>query len=362
MSLHPPSSHPQARRAESSETSRPPATSGGTIGGEPDRDTPSAPARAGKGGGRRSLAFVFKLAFSAGIIAYLLSHYRGELGDVGPTLGRASWPWLLFAFSLHGLGLLCSAYRWQILARAQGDRIPLGFLVRSYLVGTFFNMFLPTRFGGDVVRIWDGSKYSRSVTKSTAIVAVERLTGIIVLFAFAAGASLVRLDMARRLPVIWIALALGIAGLAALAAFFLPATGRLLGRLPVRGIFRKAMDKVVLFRSTVIRYKEAPAAFALASVWAVLLQLNVVLYYFVIGRALRLPLPALDYFIFIPLVLLLQILPITINGLGLRETAYIRIFASYGLSAGTALSFDLVEIAFGLAVGLIGAAIYVARK
>jgi len=303
-----------------------------------------------------------KLAFSLGVVAYLLAHYRAELGDVLPTLRRASWPWLLLAFSLHALGLFFSAYRWQILARAQGDRIPLGFLVQSYLVGTYFNMFLPTRFGGDVVRIWDGSKYSRSLTKSTAVVAVERLTGIMVLFAFALVASLVRLDMARRLPVIWIALALGAAGLAALAAFFLPPAGRLLRRGPSHGLIRKAADKLLLFRSTVIRYKETPAAFALATFWAVLLQLNVVLYYLLIGRALGLAIPAFDYFIFIPLILLLQIIPITINGLGLRETAYIQIFAFYGLSAGTAISFDIVEIAFGLAVGLVGAAIYVARR
>jgi hypothetical protein len=47
-------------------------------------------------------------------------------------------------------------------------------------VGTFFNNFLPSRFGGDIVRIWDGSRYSHSLVKSSAIVLVERLTGIIV--------------------------------------------------------------------------------------------------------------------------------------------------------------------------------------
>jgi uncharacterized protein (TIRG00374 family) len=314
------------------------------------------------GSRRRTLFFVLKLAFSLGIIAYLLSRYRAELGDVLPTLGRASWPWLAAAFSLHALGLVISSYRWQILARAQGDDIPLAYLVRSYLVGTFFNLFLPTRFGGDVVRVWDGSKRSDSVTKATAIVAVERLTGVIVLFVFAVGGSIVRLDLARRLPFVWATLALGVVGLAALAAFFLPATGRFLSRRPGLGLVGRAAAKLLLFRTAILRYRESPAAFARATAWAVLLQLNVVAHYLLIGRALRLDIPAVDYFIFIPLVLLLQILPITINGLGLRETAYIQVFASYGLSAGTAVSFDLVEIVFGLAVGLLGAAVYILRK
>jgi uncharacterized protein (TIRG00374 family) len=311
---------------------------------------------------RKTLSFVLKLAFSLGVVAYLVFRYRAELADVGPALRRVSWPWLLLAFSLHALGLLFSAYRWQILARAQGDRIPLIFLIKSYLVGTFFNIFLPTRFGGDVVRIWDGSKYSESVTKSTAIVVVERLTGIMVLFVFALAASLARLDMAREVPVIWAALGLGILGLSALSLFFLPLTGRLLRRGPGHGLVSKAFERLLVFRSTILRYRETPAAFVQATFWAVLLQLNVIVYYVLIGRSLHLKIPAVDYFAFIPLVLLLQIIPVTINGLGLRETAYIQIFAFYGLSAGTAISFDLIEIAFGLIVGFLGAAVYVARK
>lgn len=314
------------------------------------------------GAPRKTVSFILKLAFSLAVLAFLIHHYRADLADVVPILKSASPPWLLVAFSLHALGLLFSAYRWQILARAQGDRIPLPFLVRSYLVGTFFNMFLPTRFGGDVVRIWDGSKHSESLTKSTAIVAVERLTGILVLFVFAVVASLARLDLAREVAVIRWALLLGLLGLASLGVFFLPAVGRLLRREPSRGFVRKALDKVADFRSTVIAYRRQPRAFFLATAWAVLLQLNVVVYYILIGKALHLRIPVLDYFIFVPLVLLIQIVPVSINGLGVRETAYIKIFAAYGLTAGAAFSFDIVEVAFGLIVGFIGAGVYVARK
>jgi hypothetical protein len=311
---------------------------------------------------RKTLSFLLKLGFSLAVLAayFLLSPV--SFAEIGRTLRSASLPWLALAFSLHALGLLFSAYRWQILARAQGDHIPLGFLVKSYVVGKFFNNFLPGSFGGDIVRIWDGSKYSTSLVKSSAIVVVERMTGIIVLFVFALAASLFRLDMARRLPVVWVALLLGFAGLAAIAAFFLPAVGHLLGRGPAEGVLRKALDKLALFRSVILEYRLHPGAFLRATAWAFLLQLNVVLYYVLIGRALHLAIPAFDYFIFIPLILLLQILPVTINGLGIREVAYTAVFAFYGLSASAALSFDFVEIAFSLAVGLAGAAIYVTRR
>ena len=309
---------------------------------------------------KKTLSLLLKLAFSLAVLAFVFS--KTPLRDIGRSLGGAAWPWLLPAFSLFALGLLISAYRWQILAGAQGDAVPLGFLVRSYLVGVFFNNFLPTRFGGDIVRIWDGSKYSKSLVKSSAAVLVERSTGILVLFLFALGASLFRLDMARRVPVIWIALLFGLGGLAAAVLFFLPVCGRWLERIPERKIIGPVKHKILALRATILSFKDKRAAFFKAMGWALLLQVNVLVHYFLIGKALHLSIGLLDYFVFIPLVLLIQILPVSINGLGVRELSYIEIFRFYGIPAGTAVAFSAVEIGLGLIVGIIGGAIYVGRK
>jgi uncharacterized protein (TIRG00374 family) len=311
---------------------------------------------------RKNLILAGKLLFSLAVLVFFLVVSKISFKEIGLKLKDVVWGWLALSFSLHALGLLISAYRWQILARAQGDRVPLMFLAKSYLVGTFFNNFLPTRFGGDIVRIWDGSRYSKSLVKSSAIVVVERMTGIIVLFVFALAASLLRLDMVRKIPVIWGALLLGLAGLAVLTLFFFPFFGRGLEKVPAKGLLGTIAQKFIVFRTTVLGYKDKRAEFARAIFWAFLLQLNVILYYFLIGKALRLDIAILDYFIFIPIVLLIQIIPVTINGLGLREGAYIEIFKFYGIAPETALSFSIIEIAFGLGVGLIGGIIYVSRK
>ena len=91
-----------------------------------------------------------KLIFSFSILAFLLIR-EVRINDIPDALENINIYWLALSFSLHALGLLISAYRWQILIRAQGDLVPLGFLAKSYLVGNFFNLFLPTRFGGDVL-------------------------------------------------------------------------------------------------------------------------------------------------------------------------------------------------------------------
>jgi uncharacterized protein (TIRG00374 family) len=311
---------------------------------------------------KRLIWLIVKIAVSFSLLIYILTS-KVSLRDIGRSLAGLNLAWVALAFSLHIIGLLISAYRWQILARAQGDEVPLLYLAKSYLVGTFFNNFLPTRYGGDVVRIWDGSKYSQSLLKSSAIVVVERTTGLVVLFLFALLASLFRLDMARRIPIIWVSLLVGLGGLL-LAAFFLsPPAGRLISRFPSRGFLARLKSKVLSFREVILAYRHRWVPFCRALAWALLLQINVILYYYLIGLAFGLRVAFLDYFIFIPIVLLIQTIPITIGGLGLRESAYITVFRYYGVAARTAVSFSLVaDLAVGLLVGLIGGIIYVTRK
>ncbi len=305
--------------------------------------------------------FTLKLVFSASVLAYILIS-QTSLGQILTTLKAADHLLLGISFSLHALGLVISAIRWQILIKAQDDWVPLGFLAKSYLVGSFFNLFLPTRIGGDVVRIWDGSRYSKSLLKSSAIVLVERLTGVIVLFLFAFSASLIRLDMARQFPVIWVSLFLGFLGLGMLGLFFTPLADIVLGKLPEKRPFSTIEQKIRQFRETILFYRKRKGALGKAFLWAALLQINVIVHYYLIGEALHLDIPLLDYFIFIPIVHLILLIPITVNGLGLREGAYMEIFRYYGISSAAAISFSWIDLAFMMIVGLLGGIIYVFRK
>jgi len=295
-------------------------------------------------------------------ILVLILIFKTSLKDVFNVLKNVDIFWLVVSFSLHGLGLLISAVRWQILVKAQGDAVPLAFLVKSYLVGNFFNTILPSRIGGDVVRIWDGSKYSKTLLKSSAIILVERLTGIIVLLLFAFGSALFRLDMAQKVPVIWVSLIIGFLGLAAILLFFTTFIEKIINKIPSKDFLKKIIQKIIEFRSTIIFYKTKKTALFRAFVWAFLLQTNVILHFFLIGKALHLNIKFIDYLVFIPIVMIIQLIPITINGLGLREGAYIEIFEFYGIAPESAFSFALIDVAFMLIIGVIGAIIYVTRK
>ena len=303
-----------------------------------------------------------KLVFSFSILVFILVK-EVRIKDIPLALKNIDIFWLALSFSLHALGLLISAYRWQILIRAHKDDVPLGYLAKSYLVGNFFNLFLPTRFGGDVVRIWDGSRYSHSLLKSSAIVIVERFTGVIVLLTFAFAVAIVRLDMAQSLPIIWISLLIGFIGLLAAFLFFTPLASRFLEKIPEKGVLTKLKLKIGDFRRIVLVYKEKKGTFFQALFWAFLLQVNVILHYYLAGKAFHLAIPPLDYFIFIPIILLILTIPVTISGLGLREVLFIQIFSAYAVADHVAFSFSLVaDFGFTLIIGAIGGIIFITRK
>lgn len=303
-----------------------------------------------------------KLIFSFSILAFLLIR-EVRIKDIPQALSNIDIFWLALSFSLHALGLLISAYRWQILIRAQGDLVPLGFLAKSYLVGNFFNLFLPTRFGGDVVRIKDGSRYSHSLLKSSAIVIVERFTGVIILLTFAFVVSFSRLEMAQSLPIIWISLLVGFAGLVSAFLFFTPIASYFLEKIPEKGFWLKLKSKILEFRRVVLVYKDKKGAFFQALFLAFLLQVNVILHYYLAGKAFHLEIPLLDYFIFIPIILLILTIPVTISGLGLREVLFIQIFLTYGIVEHVAFSFSVIaDLGFALIIGIIGGIIFITRK
>jgi len=121
--------------------------------------------------------FWFKLA--AGIaILLLLFAFKVNIGQVGQAFTQSQISWIILAGALHIIGLFISAYRWQLLLSAQAVQAPMWGLLQSYLIGGFFNNFLPTRVGGDVYRAIDSKRYSASLLRPIAVIIMERLTGV----------------------------------------------------------------------------------------------------------------------------------------------------------------------------------------
>src|SRR6185369_17483054 len=118
------------------------------------------------------------------------------VGRLWSVARQASPIWLTGALLLYLTVVLASAVRWDVLLRAQHVRLPFSFLTQSFLVATFFNHFLPSNLGGDVIRIADSAKAAGSKTLATTVVLIDRGLGVLGLALIAATGATIMQRMA----------------------------------------------------------------------------------------------------------------------------------------------------------------------
>jgi uncharacterized protein (TIRG00374 family) len=258
--------------------------------------------------------------------------------------------------------LALATWRWQILLQALGCAAPLRSLTASYLVATFFNNFLPSNIGGDIVRVRDGSKVAGSTTASLAVVGIDRVLGFGALYLLAAAAFVAAPPLVRGLAgarTVLLALALLFAGLG--YVFFRPGTARRLLALSRLSSIGWVREKFEVVQGAVHVYRARVLTIWLAGAASVALQGLAVLYFLAVARSLGIPLQAGAAFLMVPLCTLLQALPVSFNGWGLREGLFALYFAQLGLPRESALAFSLVGAGLMVLLSLSGAIVWLAR-
>lgn len=287
-----------------------------------------------------------KLLVSALLIWFLFSRRELSLESLADSLAAPRWGWLLAAVGVFALSALGGAVQWGWLLRAAGLRTPRTEILRVYLVGLFFNNFLPGNVGGDAVKVFDlGRREGRTAAVFGGTV-LDRLLGLFALTLLALGAVVLAGVLETRLPPV---LPLALAALVWVGILALLLSRRvsdraltLLDRLPWPAV-------AVRFRSVLVEFR----TFRLQSglllrvlLWALLVQGLRVATHVLVAAGLGLALGdgrILQLFVLVPMLGILISLPISFNGLGLREVAAADLFVAVGV---VALSADAVAVEF----------------
>jgi hypothetical protein len=287
--------------------------------------------------GRRA-ALVARILLSAVALVLVVRLVSGR--EILAALAGARPAWIAAALCCVALDRVAMAAKWGLLLAAQGVARPLGALVRSYFVATFYGSFLPTGVGGDAIRIMQVSGGKERALEVTASVVMERLIGLI------ATAALVALTVggfvvgARRdlLPLLGLALAAVLLGVGGLA---LALHGPWHDRLPA---------PLARFAATFRAYRGREGVLARFFGWSFLEQLIPVVAVYCMAQALRYDLGVLVFLLVIPLDLFVSRIPISVDAIGIREGLYVALFGPAGL--GPSESFLLAVV--GRAVTLVG--------
>lgn len=309
--------------------------------------------------GRQVLLWTIKIVVSAGLLYVLLS--RVDMARLWATARTASVPLLAAALGLYLLMVMISAWRWGLLLRAQHVAARLATLLQSYLVATFFNNFLPSNIGGDVVRIRDTSAAAGSKTLATTVVLVDRGIGLLgLVFVAALGASMTAQASPALGPMgpglLWLGLAVGVA-LAAPVLLLPHGVGRLLA--PLKFLHQEWVEeRIARLVLALARFRDAPAAIGLGFLGAIAVQGILVAFYAAIARAIHVPIPVAHLAILVPLSFIVQMAPVSVNGFGVREATFSFYFAQLGLPLESALALSFLGAALVMLFSLSGAAVY----
>jgi len=251
---------------------------------------------------RQALIWIVKILVSGGLLYRLFGQI--DAGQVWSLARTASLSWLVVALALYFVMVLVSCWRWRQLLAAQHAPVPFGTLTNSFLVGTFFNNFLPSNIGGDVMRIRDTVGATGSRTLATTVVLVDRGLGLLGLVFVAAVGTTVTARLSETMgPVgpglLWASLAGAIA--LAVPVLLVPRSVGLVLR-PLRALHQEWVGRQIeRLTSALAKFRESPRALVAGLVSSILVQLLLVAFYAAIARALHLDLTFAHLAVVVPL-------------------------------------------------------------
>lgn len=309
---------------------------------------------------RRWWILPLRLAISAAMLWFLIHKIAAvSFADLVPEWSAATLAWTSVALGLSVLGVVLSAARWhQVLSAMGAPAERFARLLSHYFAGQFVSNVLPTTIGGDILRVSRLAGDTGEPATSFASVVIERLTGWLVLPLLTAIGFLLApevRDLGRATT-----LALAIAGgtlVALIAILFVADHPRLGGRFATRQGWRRFLGAVHL---GVNRMRRHPQASSVVVLVGIAYQSVLVLAAAAAARALGIDGVGITVLLAIfPAVLIAQVLPIGISGLGVREGALVIFLSPLGVPESQAVALGIYIFALNLIVSLLGAPAFV---
>ncbi len=260
--------------------------------------------------------------------------------------------YLLGVLGLSCLGILISVWKWQMLIGELAQPHVFIQLLRLFWIGTFFNNFLPGRTGGDIIRAYGIAAGSQNRLGAATTVVVDRALNLAALLVIAL-IALIWAPYTLSPNLRWVLLGSG-----GLLLFIGMACIFLIPRMTLTS--KNRYIQILIQGMTAIgQLLHNPVHLLKVSFLSVIYQITVILSNYGVACSLGIFADPGIFFFAIPITALITMIPVSINGFGLREGAYALIFTSVGLSAEAAVSISIAATASMMALSLIGGFLYV---
>jgi uncharacterized membrane protein YbhN (UPF0104 family) len=300
---------------------------------------------------------IARLAISVLLLWVLVVKIGDNWSEATPDLTPTTVAWLLGALALTFGGVLLSAARWGAVLEALGLHSPFNRLVSLYFAGQFMGNVLPSTIGGDALRVSRLARDNGEPPTTFASVVLERLTGWFVLPVLTLTALVVNpglRDLGRASTIAFLTASATLVLLAVVLVVTTCTSGSLDERLDQHTGWRRFSGAV---RLGLRKLSHEPGATARILATGLAYQLILIASALMAARALNLPADVgpTALLAFVPAVLIAQVLPISISGLGVREGLFVLFLQPLGVPQSQAIALGLLLYLLNLVVSLFGA-------
>jgi uncharacterized membrane protein YbhN (UPF0104 family) len=275
-----------------------------------------------------------KLVVSASVLAIIVA--KVDLGDINARIRGLEPTYVAGAFVVYFFGQIASSARYVYVLRALRRALTLASSVRVHYIGLWFNQVMPTSLGGDVAKIYYVRRQA-GLGRAVRATLLDRISGLAILLVSIVALAPLYFQRFPRIAVPTIALS-------AVLLVSMSLGPILASRATVRRLLPRLARLLLLLAADIGRFSRW------RHFWPQLWTSSVVhvcgvLTYAMLGMALALPLGLVDYFLLVPLVFLVALLPVSFAGWGLRETGAVGLFGLAAIAPEPSL---LLSVLFGL--------------
>jgi hypothetical protein len=296
------------------------------------------------------------------IIAALLYYFifrKVNFREFGDILWNARLGMLLLSFAVLWIGHYICIFRWRMLMKPLMPVFSLIRLFEIYCIGLFFNLAFPTAVGGDIVKVYYAGKPSRMYAQSFAATFLDRDSGMLAMMIIASVGTLmlpVKLPGVPVVLIVWLSFA---AFIALNVAIFIPSLHRLVTAALHRIGLGRVANKVDALSNAFLIMGRNPRALCGSLLISLVNQLLVIFVSWITAKALHVEVPLLYFLVFVPVITLITMIPITPSGTGLREYANLTLFGSIGYEPATCLALALLSMLMMVLSAVPGGIIYI---
>ena len=302
---------------------------------------------------------VAKILLSFLLFTYVIAKVSPR--NVWVTMKAADPTLIGLAAALFLFSSLIGSWLWARLLRAQGVSIPYPKAASYYFVGLFFNNFLPSNIGGDIARISDAAKHADHVSPVFSATLMDRLIGVVSIGFLAVVASVAALDRLHLYAIYWATLAVFLLAVAFFVSIFNRGVLEAFER-PFRAIGAQKVERAIArLMDDLHGFRNQEKALASAFVASTIVQISRIYVHYLVGLALGVRISLAYYFLFVPVLAALISLPISLNGLGVREGAAVVLFQMAGLSREQSFSIPFLTYILSVMISLLGGLIFISR-